>query len=557
MGIPFLTKHILPHADRVSFGRESKSSGLPCMPSVVIDGPSLVYHVYYRLLAWLDAPPTCKEVSKGVILCLQQLKDHEVQIRANGVSRHQICFDGALPLSKRDIRLSRLEKARQRLEICRQRPRPPYVNKGTETATIEPAFLWQGQEISSQWKDIPESPFMVPTVFNDLRQWWNGERIQAECDTFHHTETGFPWARLTVMVSGEADIACADISRRTGAAVLTNDSDMIIHDLGPCGAVVFLNTMYLVETHSDDSLSLAELRGSRIQPSSISGRLGISDIRRFAYELKRSPRGQFTDILRRSNEAADSGEIPREFMHFLQEYSPTDGGSSVGHRRLHPANLDPRLSELYWQYEQPELFRSPEGPHVYLGMLFEDHSRRCAWEQGRAYRGLGYSLLNLSQPQSHQCPVVHEFVRRGKRIVSEQITTASKESATDNIGLFRERIALTRASFGAVSASQFWVLFALLDVYCDSLGASMLPRSMHLQHFLQHGQLGCRLEWADVHLMAQVHAVLYSLRILKLCLHVYESQSGSPRWLCIFLRLPSATCPHGIVERYDRRIFQG
>lgn len=80
MGIPFLTKHLLPHADCVSFGRENTTTTLPCTQAVVIDGPSLVYHVHHRLLAWLDAPPTCREVSQGVVRCLQQLQDHDVKM---------------------------------------------------------------------------------------------------------------------------------------------------------------------------------------------------------------------------------------------------------------------------------------------------------------------------------------------------------------------------------------------------------------------------------------------------------------------------------------------
>lgn len=80
MGIPSLTRHLLPYASGVSFGSESKSTDLPRAHSVVIDGPSLVYHVHERLLAWLDAPPTCIEVSRGVASWLQQLQDHQVKM---------------------------------------------------------------------------------------------------------------------------------------------------------------------------------------------------------------------------------------------------------------------------------------------------------------------------------------------------------------------------------------------------------------------------------------------------------------------------------------------
>jgi hypothetical protein len=55
--------------------------------SVVIDGPSLVYHVYYRLLAWmspvhdvLDLQPTCNEVSRAVVTCLLELTRRGIEM---------------------------------------------------------------------------------------------------------------------------------------------------------------------------------------------------------------------------------------------------------------------------------------------------------------------------------------------------------------------------------------------------------------------------------------------------------------------------------------------
>ena len=64
MGIPYLTKHLLPHAETVFLGGDVE---------VVIDGPSLVYHIHRRLLGWmdpncdiLDYQPSCDEISRGV-----------------------------------------------------------------------------------------------------------------------------------------------------------------------------------------------------------------------------------------------------------------------------------------------------------------------------------------------------------------------------------------------------------------------------------------------------------------------------------------------------------
>lgn len=84
MGIPRLKKHLLSFCQPVLFqgGTDCNDEGLECISSLVIDGPSLVYSVYSRLLSWFSATgpsrfealPTCDEVSQGVMLYLAHLE---------------------------------------------------------------------------------------------------------------------------------------------------------------------------------------------------------------------------------------------------------------------------------------------------------------------------------------------------------------------------------------------------------------------------------------------------------------------------------------------------
>ena len=92
MGIPHLTRHLLPFSETVTLSGEHgypQQEGSPYVSSVVIDGPSLVYHVYFRLLSWatsarsvaiFDAQPTCHEVSIGVMMYLLQLAALDVKM---------------------------------------------------------------------------------------------------------------------------------------------------------------------------------------------------------------------------------------------------------------------------------------------------------------------------------------------------------------------------------------------------------------------------------------------------------------------------------------------
>ncbi|KAJ5645805.1 hypothetical protein N7490_002177 [Penicillium lividum] len=539
MGIPSLTKHLSQYTETVVLcGSPGTSSGPPRIESVVIDGPSLVYHVYYRLLAWADVTydaleiqPSCDEVSRGVVSFLLRLKEQ-------GVDIHRICFDGALPLSKRATRLARIEKSRQKLEICRQRPIPPSGNRNQRATAIEPAQVWQRRPLPSRWRNLPENPFMVSAVFEDLNTRWS----KALMETSIHPcaaqlEGEYPWADITAMVPGEADLDCARIAKLTGSAVLTNDSDLVVHDLGQHGAVILLNSLHLL----DDAPGLAssEIRGLRIYPHELCLRLGIGSLQRFAYELTQDPHRGSLDLVRRSKMDLEADSLAN-FNEFLQEYQDSPDQSAALQEIPGTPGLDPRVSELLWQYRLPETYCCGEQihPHIYLGILPEDHARRCAWEQGRIYRALGYSLLNSAQPADRQFPAIHEFVRRGCRIVSEEITLSPANTIASDLDLLSTRLQLASSVFGAATQPKFWVMFALSEIYRDSLNATSLLSAAKLEQFLGHGVTTTCSEWADLHLLAQIHAVLYSLRILRQLLGVTNDLGLSEQHRDILSELP-------------------
>ncbi|KAJ5924936.1 hypothetical protein N7454_007575 [Penicillium verhagenii] len=521
MGIPSLTKHLSQYTETVVLsGSPDTPGGPPHVRSVVIDGPSLVYHVYYRLLACadvaydaLDIQPTCDEVSRGVVSFLLQLKDQGVEI-------HQICFDGALPTSKRDTRLARIEKSRQKLESCRQRPIHPKAKRDRVVTPIQPAHLWQQRHLPSRRRNLPENPFMVSAVYEDLRSRWSKQLMVTNVHPCAAYLKGgeYPWAKITTMVPGEADLDCARVTKLKGSAVLTNDSDLVVHDLGKLGSVVLLNSLQFLEDTPD--LISPEIRGLRIHPHGLCLRLGIESLQRFAFELIQDPHRGFSDLVRLSKQDLGAESVV-SFNTFLREFHD-DLEEPTKLQYPGALTLDPRVSELFWQFRLPEIYclgREMQ-PHIYLGILPEDHARQCAWEQGRIYRTIGYSLLNLAQPAARNFPVIHEFVRRGRRIVSEPIILSQAKTVSSNLALLSERLDLARSVFGSEAHPSFWVMFALSEIYRDCSNNTSLPISNKLEQFLRHGFTGKCSEWTDLHLLAQVHAILYSLRILKQLLGV-------------------------------------
>src|SRR5699024_11184720 len=123
---------------------------------------------------------------------------------------NKICFDGALPVFKRETRLARLEKSRRRLELLRSRSQrtSTVINDPNNVSYTGPKELFCSRSMPTRYKDFPEDPFMVSAVFEDLKFRWSKKNIS---ESINHTPPciftsleEYPWAGIVVMVPGEA-----------------------------------------------------------------------------------------------------------------------------------------------------------------------------------------------------------------------------------------------------------------------------------------------------------------------------------------------------------------
>lgn len=82
MGIPRLTSYLQPYFTSTVLGCSNHNCSLHKDRSngLIIDGPSLIYAVYYRLLACkpaslnaLDAQPSYREIGNATVQFLEQL----------------------------------------------------------------------------------------------------------------------------------------------------------------------------------------------------------------------------------------------------------------------------------------------------------------------------------------------------------------------------------------------------------------------------------------------------------------------------------------------------
>lgn len=91
MGIPRLISHLEPYAVSTVLGcKTAKCNEHQRLERAIIDGPSLVYHVYHRILAHkspsknhIDAVPSYEELGKAILVFLDELENHGLAMYAS------------------------------------------------------------------------------------------------------------------------------------------------------------------------------------------------------------------------------------------------------------------------------------------------------------------------------------------------------------------------------------------------------------------------------------------------------------------------------------------
>ncbi|KAK3940662.1 XPG domain containing-domain-containing protein [Diplogelasinospora grovesii] len=511
MGIPGLKRHLDPYGLTVVYNGRNPLNGI----RVVIDGPALAYHVLslcqrnvlksspfeqpsYRLLgqtalSWLDEIQTC------------------------GADISCIYFDGFLPSSKRDERIKRLLQSSRSLRnyhlACPTgvpAARPNFV-ADQETVELFPASLG-GSNLSAGGRFNgplpPPPPFLVPAII-DYLMW---------------SEVYEP---ITKVVPGEADAFCARHVKKCGGAVITSDSDLLVHDLGQSGSVIFLDGI-----HADSSIS-RELKTFEFTPSNICDRLAITPdtgLSRLAFELFMDNHLTLEQAVERLKREPAATLYPTEHAKFMEPYlfPETAGGEDI------PASkLDPRISEIALRCLHRSTGSSDlpaagvhAGLEMYLPVLLDSPTRTSAWETSKSVRQLAYAYLPHMQDPS---PLpVSEFRRLQQSPSTGTPTDVPHRSLTA-----RDAAKLTslirRIQSGGTSPEVAWVIFSIIldieNTYLQGKGHQPLSLQILRQEFL--GELD-ECSWDFVHFCAQVQATLYSLRMLRKILRFTDQVKKDP-----------------------------
>ena len=343
--------------------------------------------------------------------------------------------------------------------------------------------------LSNKCQGLPASPFLVPAVLDAL-----------------FTSR---FANIVEVVPAEADSFCADTNRKLGGIVLTSDSDLLVHDLGIDGGVVFFNRLELQEVAERRCQVVA---APVFRPSAIAKQLDVNSISRLAFELKTDPTITLREAIRRTRQSPVN--VP-QYNTFLIEY--TNGSTAGMPISLFESSgsvlgrMDPRISEWILQNYEPV----DETICVYLPFLIDDPSRTSAWDASLELRYFAYSLLSSGDTTGHKSAIIHEYSKRGNRIVYHEVQIISPEQCTHFAKTILDRLIAIKINLRDGPEYVHWRIFGMSMViswYVDN------ERSPPLDGDILMVLTGARvntIRWEVVHLSAQSQAVMYAFRFIQ------------------------------------------
>ncbi|MCJ1391426.1 hypothetical protein MMC18_004290 [Xylographa bjoerkii] len=488
MGIPRLRGLLEPYFQTSTLGCSNQEckDHIRSSKTVIIDGPGLAYAIYYRLLAYkptslnaLDAQPTYEEIGRAVFLFLQALTNCGIKIE-------KIYFDGYLPIAKRPVRKSRLEGYVKQTTVFHtnhkdfKRPtQRDYPLAATPTDLFD-----LSRPVPPKFRGLPAAPFLVPAVLDSL--------------------TDSNYAAITQVVPGEADSFCAAAARTSAGIVLTSDSDLLIHDLGPAGAVVFFDHLELLQCRGE----YYQISARIAQSSMIAQRLNLKDLRRFAFELKEDSSLTLQEVQRRTQTNMQMDRA-RDYKDFGKEYEDVsiDDATKPSSVKL----LDPRISEMILQC----IGISQGSVHVYMPFLIEDPSRSSAWNISIDLRTVAYSFMAHCSGVPKQQPSILEHSRKDTRIVPVEIQLIDYTSLLRNAESLNRRLEFLWKRYCLSPTVVIWKMFGMTEVFSWHLHSGRTFPSKKSAAKAIWGNKDTFITWQDVQLSAQLQAALYSVRLLK------------------------------------------
>ncbi len=371
------------------------------------------------------------------------------------------------------------------------------------------------KSVPGQLKSLPAAPFLVPAVMEAL--------------------FSSVLKDLVAVVPGEADWYCANYARTNSGMILTSDSDLLAHELGSLGSVVFFRDMNFCDSTSDEP----SLKVMEFTPSTIAARLGLKDITSLAFVIKQNNKRNFADSLLVSKQVSGQAEEYRLFLrenHFeCGNISELINVKTPGKSPLHEAlvKLDPRVSEYLHRAlaESRKMFASHDREPIstgvveiemYLPFLNDDPTRASAWRCATGIRRIGYSLVGSGRAKAL---TTLECDRRGSKMTFNTVETLDNSTCSSSSQALEQVLTFWADRPEELSDMQRWRMCAI-SLVCTFLieENQPLPLLDDIRKVVSGRFFGT--SWAFLHFSAQVQASLYSIRMLHQMSNVVRLSSA-------------------------------
>ncbi|PHH55588.1 hypothetical protein CFIMG_000912RA [Ceratocystis fimbriata CBS 114723] len=500
MGIPRLRAKLLPYATKTILNGSK----------IVIDGPALAYYLFYSCQQKATGLLSALDIVERLLAWLEVLKEFNVEVEA-------IYFDGLLPADKLQTRMKRhVERCKASREFFQA------FSSGCPLSVA--CYSPKKPGIANFGSKIPTTLFLVPAVLEALLESSDyGDKV--------------------CVVPGEADTYCAAYAaKHENITVVSGDSDLIIHALGPGGGVVFLADIEV----TDDAL-----RCLRFEPAFIELQLSLppKSMIQLAYQALNMPQANARVI---AKECLNISHQERQYQRFAEQYLESPDLTMVSKYQgffLGPPYLDPRLSETTLRYIQisfkDEKTQETETPYSFLPALVDSMLETSAWVPSTSIRQIAYSLLQIIRP-SH-IKSVNEFRR-----ISQMNSQGVGVDVLSHEYLTRAIVNLTQimVRFNDLSSSDFLMAITLrLDIQ-NAVLAQRRPHSFKLvANASSINELQSTVSWALLHFSAQTQACAYSLRMIQQllsfmsCNNTQEPESTSHMGRHLLRLLPPTGLP--------------
>ncbi|TLS28530.1 hypothetical protein PpBr36_01356 [Pyricularia pennisetigena] len=507
MGIRNLATNIKPYSQDYVLDSNSR---------IVIDGPSLAYHIISLCSPRQGATtpfqqPRYDLLADTALAWLQELERHGPTVAA-------IYFDGHLPRRKLAERLERSTKVSRQLNNFFLST-PHGVSEITPRITsVEAVRLFSpdgrlAASTTSGSGTLPIPSFAVGAIYDALRQ---SER----------------YGSLTKLVPEEADCYCAESVRLAGGIILTSDSDLLVYDLGEDGSVTLFQDIG-VPAAGTTAGSVVGFHTRTYTPAKIANRLGLPKaygLSALAFEIYMDTHISPGKLLEKSRQSAAIKANPKEYELFMEQYrlSPRDITTAAMLSLEEMKPMDSRTSELVIQSLSPadvSSFEVEDGASdnsneiaMFLPALVDAWSRTSAWEMSTSVRALAYSVLQLAQDSATK----HSQVREYRRLVSAKpsgtlLSLLKGDDFDVSCTRLTEIITKIRSIMTSSDPSLAWAVFGLHEELRCSQEAGKQPLGLHVltQCTNSDGTIRDTASWDILHFVAQINGLFYSLRMLR------------------------------------------